>query len=93
MQKTRLIEFQNIAEKIKTEYRKNLINKKVNVLFENKIKNENKYFGRDEHFNAVIVESNACLIGTIKKIKIVGGNRNTLFGEIFLNFNKTNFAA
>tara|TARA_Y100000768_G_scaffold384410_1_gene368397 strand:+ start:702 stop:1997 length:1296 start_codon:yes stop_codon:yes gene_type:complete len=91
--KARLIEFQNIAEKIKTEYRKNLINKKVNVLFENKIKNENKYFGRDEHFNAVIVESNTCLISSIKKVKIVGGNRNTLFGEILLNFNKTNFAA
>ena len=91
--KTRLIEFQNIAEKIKTIYRKNLINKNVNVLFENKIKNENKYFGRDEHYNAVIVESNSCLIGKIKKIKIVDGNRNTLFGEILPNLNKTNYAA
>ena len=91
--KARLIEFQNIAEKIKTKYRKNLINKNVNVLFENKIKNENKYFGRDEHFNAVIVESNICLIGTIKKIKIVSSNRNTLFGEINLNLSKTNYAA
>ncbi len=91
--KTRLIEFQNIAEKIKTIYRKNLINKNVNVLFENKIKNENKYFGRDEYYNAVIVESNSCLIGKIKKIKIVDGNRNTLFGEILPNLNKTNYAA
>ena len=65
----------------------------MNVLFENKIKNENKYFGRDEHFNAVIVESNICLIGKIKKIKIVDGNRNTLFGEILSNLNKTNYAA
>ena len=91
--KNRLIEFQNIAEKIKIKYRKNLINKNVNVLFENKIKNENKYFGRDEYFNAVIVETNRNLIGSTKKVKILGGNRNTLFGEIVTNLNKINFAA
>ena len=36
--KNRLIKFQSIAEEIKTGYRKNLINKTVNVLFENKMK-------------------------------------------------------
>ena len=70
MQKKRLIEFQTIAEKIKTDYRKDLIGKNFNVLFENKIKNENKYFGRDEFYNSVIVESDNDLIGKIKNIKI-----------------------
>ena len=55
--KSRLMHFQNIAEKIKSDYRKNLIDKNLKVLFENKIKNENKYFGRDEFFNSVIVKA------------------------------------
>ena len=33
--KNRLIEFQRIAEDVKNNYRKKLINKTVNVLFEN----------------------------------------------------------
>ena len=91
--KNRLIEFQHIAEKIKNTYRKNLMNKTVKVLFENKMKSGNKYFGRDEHYNSVIVESHIDLIGKIKNIKILQGNQNTLFGEIDSNFNKTHYAA
>ena len=91
--KNRLIKFQSIAEEIKTGYRKNLINKTVNVLFENKMKKENRYFGRDEYFNAVIVESNHDLTGKIKNVKIIKGNQNTLYGEITLNLDQTNYAA
>ena len=57
------------------------------------MKNENKYFGRDEYFNSVIVESNKNLTGKIKNVKILKGNQNTLFGEIISNFNQTNYAA
>ena len=32
-----------------------------------KLKNENKYFGRDEYLNSVIVKSNENLVGKIKK--------------------------
>ena len=91
--KERLIKFQILAEKIKTSYKRDLINKKVNVLFENKMKNGNKYFGRDEFFNPIIVESDADLTGKIKSIKILKGNQNTLFGEIDSNFNCSNYAA
>jgi len=91
--KSRLMDFQNIAEKIKSDYRKNLIDKNLKVLFENKIKNENKYFGRDEFFNSVIVESDVNLTGTIKDVKIKNVNRNTLFGEKISNLNSTNYAA
>jgi len=91
--KKRLIEFQNIAEKIKKNYRKDLINKILKVLFENKIKNENKYFGRDEFYNSVVVESNDDLTGKIKDIKILNVNQNTLFGEKIPNLNHANFAA
>ena len=91
--KERLTYFQSIAESIKKEYRESLINNTTKILFENKIKNENKFFGRDEYFNSVVVESNDDLIGKIKSVKILNGNQNTLFGKLPSNFDKTNFAA
>jgi tRNA-2-methylthio-N6-dimethylallyladenosine synthase len=91
--KNRLIEFKKIAEDIKNSYRKTLIGKIAKVLFENKMKSGNRYFGRDEHFNSVIVESNDDLTGQIKNVKILEGNQNTLFGEIASKLNQTNYAA
>ena len=91
--KKRLISFQSISEEIKTKYRDTLIGKISNVLFENKTKEGNKYFGRDEYLNSVIVKSNESLVGKIKKIKIVSGNHNTLYGEIFSKLNQNNCAA
>ena len=91
--KNRLLQFQKLADKIKIDYRKNLINKTASVLFENKIKNDNKYFGRDEYSNSVIVESHENLIGKIKSVKILKVNHNTLFGDIIFNTNQTNYAA
>ena len=91
--KERLLEFQSVADKIKKNYRKNLIKKKVKVLFENKVKNENKYFGRDEYFNAVIVESESDLTAKIKNVNVIKVNQNTLFGEIISNLKRTNYAA
>ena len=87
------MEFQKLADEIKLNYRKNLINKIASVLFENKIKNENKYFGRDIYSNSVIVESNVNLTGKIKKVKISTVNHNTLYGEIIGDINQTNYAA
>ena len=91
--KERLISFQNIAEQIKTKYRETLIGRISNVLFENKTKEGNKYFGRDEYLNSVIVKSNESLVGKIKKVKIVSGNHNTLYGEALSNLNQNNYAA
>ena len=89
----RLIEFQHTAENIKTDYRKKLVNKTAKVLFENKMKSGNKYFGRDEYFNSVIVESKNNLTGKIKNVKVLKGNQTTLFGEIVPNLNQTDHAA
>ena len=91
--KKRLINFQTIAEKIKNEYRKNLINKISIVLFENKIENQNIYFGREEYFSSVIVESDVSLIGKIKSVKITNISGNTLFGKIIINSSEKNYAA
>ena len=92
-QKKRLKIFQEIAGGIKLKYRQNLFGKKALVLFENRMKNTNKFFGRDEYSNAVVVRSDEDLIGKIKEVKIVNGNQNTLFGEDYHKFNKKEYAA
>jgi len=91
--KRRLTIFQNMSKKIKTEYRQNLLNKIAPVLFENMKKKKNMYFGRDEHFNSVIVESNENLTGKIKNIEITKVSQNTLFGKISSKITHKEFAA
>ncbi len=90
--KKRLILFQKISEKIKKEYREKLLYKETEVLFENKTKNQNEYFGRDKYQNSVIVKSKSNLVGKIIDVKINDFNVNTLFGEITFN-EKNNVAA
>ena len=90
--KERLIEFQDLAHKIKMKYRKSLINKKIKVLFENKTLKENKYFGRDEYNNSVVIPSEKDLTGQVHEILISECNQNTLFGKTLLN-DKNNVVA
>ena len=82
--KERLVIFQRVADEIKTKYRNKLVNSTTNVLFENNTKDLDKYFGRDEYFNSVIVDSSENLAGKIRKVKINSCNHNTLFGEVIL---------
>ena len=91
--KKRLYLFQKVANDIKKNYRRKLISSRAKVLFENKIKNKDKYFGRDEYFNSVIVESKEDLTGKIKDIKINDCNQNTLFGEIISKTSDVEHAA
>ena len=92
--KERLVIFQKLANEIKLKYKKNLHNKESLVLFENKMNNSaNKYFGRDEFNNSVIVKSKYNLLGKVMKTKIIKSNQNTLFGEIIENKEKKEFAA
>ena len=83
--KKRLLIFQSLADKIKKEYRSKLISTKAKVLFENKLSDGSKYFGRDEYSNSVIVESKRDLVGKIFDVEIKKFNHNTLFGEIKFN--------
>ncbi len=91
--KERLSIFQNVADEIKRNYRNELKNSTLKVLFENKGKSENTYFGRDEYFNSVIVESNENLVGKIEDVKIENCNSNTLFGKITSEIKQKNCAA
>ena len=65
----------------------------MSVLFENKTKNDNQYFGRDEYYNSVIVKSNQDLSGKIKNVKITKVSQNTLFGEVVQKLIHKEFAA
>ncbi len=84
--KKRLLVFQNIAEKIKSKYKETLLNKKLKILFENKIE-EDKYFGRDEFQNSVIIRSKKSLIGLEKNIIVKKYNKQTIYGELIENNN------
>ena len=53
----------------------------------------NKYFGRDEYSNSVVVESENNLVGKIVEIKIKRVNNQTLFGEKISGEKKREFAA
>jgi len=80
--KERLKIFQKMTDDVKKAYRKNLLHTKSKVLFENRIKNEEKYFGRDEYSNSVIVSSKDNLTGKIIEVEINEFNHNTLFGNL-----------
>ena len=91
--KERLSIFQKKAEEVKMRYRKNLFNKECSVLFENELKGRPGFFGKDEFSNSVIVKSSENLKGKIKKVSIINGNHNTLFGSMSKKENKRDFAA
>ena len=81
--KKRLIIFQKLAERIKMNYKKQLLNKTVKVLFENKMtKEKDKYFGRDEYQNPVIVCSKKNIIGQEKRVLIRKLSQHTIYGEL-----------
>ena len=80
--KRRLEEFQKISNKIKKDYRNNILHTEAKVLFENKIEKDGAYFGRDEYSNSVIVKSESNLVGKILNTSLEKSNHNTLFGNV-----------
>ena len=85
-----MIYFQQLAEKIKKNYKGGLLNSTVEVLFENKMSDSEKYFGRDKYSNSVIVKSDTNLSGQIRLVKINYYNQNTLFGELAIQVGQQN---
>ena len=86
--KKRLIKLQEILEKINTQSKKNFLNKSTEVLFENKMKDQDRYFGRDKFLNSIVVESKENLTGQLLDVKIKNFNHNSLFGVIVTNENR-----
>ena len=85
--KGRLIKLQSILEENNSKYKKEFLDKTIEVLFENKLNKQNKYFGRDKFLNSVIVESKHDLTGQLLIVKVNDFNHNSLFGTISNNEN------
>ena len=80
--KERLKELQSLLFQNQIDHNKSLENEEIDVLVENKISDQNKYFGRNEYFNSVIFEAEKKDIGKIVKVNVENSNKNTLFGKI-----------
>ena len=77
----RLQSLQNLLFKIQLDKNKKLEGKEVEVLVENKLKNQSSYFGRTKKMTSVIFESDSCKPGDLIKVKINFSNLNNLFGK------------
>ena len=85
--KDRLINIQKALENHQLKKNESLLGTSVEVLVENKLKNQKKYFGRNAFLNSVIFEGKKEHIGKLLRVKIEKNNRNTLFGKIDENNN------
>ena len=83
--KERLVNLQKALEDHQIKKNTSLVNSSVEVLVENKLKNQENYFGRNVFLNSVLFEGKDKYIGKIVNVKIEKTNRNTLFGRIDKN--------
>ena len=80
--KNRLMNIQKVLENYQIKKNESLIGMSVEVLVENKLKNQKNYFGRNAFLNSVIFEGEEKYIGKLVHVKVEKINRNTLFGRI-----------
>jgi len=78
--KKRLQKLQSILENFKLEKNKKYRGKYCEVLVENKLDMQEKYFGRTKCMSPVIFESDSCKPGELVNVKIASINQNNLFG-------------
>ena len=71
-------------QKLKNRITENTI---VNVLVENKMRDQNKFFGRTQYMTSVIIDGEKGIEGKIVPVLITNSNKNNLFGEVKLNKN------
>ena len=79
--KNRLKIIQNQLFNLQLNKNKELEEKKIEVLVENKLKNQNSYFGRTRKMTPVIFESTLCNPGDLIQVEIISSNQNNLFGK------------
>ena len=71
---------QNILENSQLKNNKIYLEQYCEVLIENKLDGQEKYFGRTQFMTPVIFESDNCKPGELVNVKITSFNRNNLFG-------------
>lgn len=77
----RLLELQNLLNSFQIKHKNQLKGSISEILIENSLPESDKYFGRDQYFNSVIVSSRYDLTGKVVKAEINNYNQQTLFGE------------
>ena len=78
--KKRLNKLQKILENYQAEDNQKYLQKYCKVLIENKLNNQEKYFGRTKYMTPVIFESDNCQPGELIDVKITSFNHRNLFG-------------
>jgi len=77
----RLKTIQNQLFNLQLNKNKESEKKKIEVLIENKLKNQNSFFGRTRKMTPVIFESTSCNPGDLIQVEIISSNQNNLFGK------------
>ena len=83
--KERLIIIQKKLFNNQIDMNKSMENNAIEVLVENKLENQNKYFGRNKFLSSVIFDGNQNHLGKLVRVNIKSSNQNTLFGKIEKN--------
>ena len=76
----RLKKLQNILENLQNKNNKKYLQQHCEVLIENKLVNQEKYFGRTKYMTPVIFKTNNFRAGELINIKITSFNQKNLFG-------------
>ena len=76
----RLKKLQNTLENFQHRNNKKYLKQHCEVLIENKLDNQEKYFGRTKYMTPVIFEADNCKIGELANVKITSFNQKNLFG-------------
>ena len=76
----RLKKLQNILENFQNENNKKYLQQSSEVLIENKLENQEKYFGRTKYMTPVIFKTNDCKVGSLANVRITSFNQKNLFG-------------
>jgi len=76
----RLKKLQNKLENFQYINNEKYLHQNCEVLIENKLDNQEKYFGRTKYMTPVIFEADNCKIGELASVKITSFNQKNLFG-------------
>ena len=83
--KERLIKLQSLLFNNQIEHNKLQENKEIDVLVENKLNDQDKFFGRNKFLSSVIFDDEENHIGKLVKVNIESSNQNSLFGKVEKN--------
>ena len=81
----RLKKLQNTLENFQHINNKKYLQQYCEVLIENKLDNQEKYFGRTKYMTPVIFKANNCKAGDLVNVKITSCNQKNLFGACETN--------